>query len=151
MSGQIAIETVASRPFAAVHVTTSLAKWPSEFRTPLGSVYTALRTEGVPNLGQNIMVYRPREDGLVDIECGVAVAAKFGPIGDVHFAETPAGSVATLTHIGPYSQLGASHAAIAAWIRENGHRHTGICWEIYGHWVEDQAKLHTDLFHLLAK
>jgi effector-binding domain-containing protein len=54
-------------------------------------------------------------------------------------------------NVGPYAQLGESHAAIAAWSRQNGHRLTGICWEIYGDWSDDPSKLRTDLFHLLRR
>jgi effector-binding domain-containing protein len=96
------------------------------------------------------MVYRPRKDGQVDIECGVEVAAGFEGLGEVLYSETPGGLAATIAHIGPYEDLGVSHRAIVEWSRKNGHHLTGTCWEIYGDWYEDTAQLRTDLFHLLG-
>jgi effector-binding domain-containing protein len=52
-------------------------------------------------------------------------------------------------HIGPYEQLRISHAAVIEWGRQNGYRLTGTCWEIYGDWNDDPAKLRTDIFHLV--
>jgi effector-binding domain-containing protein len=117
----------------------------------LDKVYDIVRAGKVHQNGQNIMVYYPRPDGLVDIECGVEVAAKFDGLGEVVYCETPGGLAAATTHIGPYGQLGVSHKAIREWGRSNGHRLTATCWEIYGDWNEDPVKLSTELFHLLAQ
>ena len=149
-NGQISIVEAHPRLLAAVRVRILLARWPREFRKSLDKVYEAVRAGQVKQDGHNVMVYRPREDGLTDIECGVDVAAKFEEIGEVVNSETPGGPAVTIAHIGPYDQLGASHRAMVDWCRHNGHRLRGVCWEIYGDWDEDPAKLRTDLFHLLA-
>jgi effector-binding domain-containing protein len=151
MPGEIAVVEIRPRPIAAVRVTTVLSKWPHQFRTPLDKVYEAVRAGKVRQGGHNVMVYRPREDGQVDIECGIEVASKFEGLGEVVYSETPPGRAVTIAHIGPYEQLGVSHRAIVDWSRRNGHRLTGTCWEIYGDWEEDPAKLRTDLFHLLEQ
>ena len=65
------------------------------------------------------------------------------------------GRVVTTTHFGPYARLGDAHSEIRQWSAERGHRLSGICWEIYGHWDEswnaDPSKIRTDVFHLLQK
>lgn len=31
----------------------------------------------------------------------------------------------------------------------SGRRRTGTRWEVYGHWVEDETQVRTDVFYLL--
>lgn len=150
MNGEIIRVDVQPRPLAAVRVTTVLSKWPSQFTKHLNKVYDAVHAGKVKQSGQNVMVYRPRSDGSVDIECGIEVEVKFESIGEVEYCKTPGEAALTTAHIGPYNQLRSSHSAIVEWSRKNGHRLSGICWEIYGDWDEDPAKLRTDIFHLLG-
>ena len=151
MVGEITLVEVRPRPIAVVRVTTLLSKWPGEFGRTLDKVYAAVRAGRIQQGGHNVMVYRPRQDGLVDIECGIEVAGTFDGFGEIVCCETPEGRVATAAHIGPYQELGASHAAIREWSGMHGHRLSGTCWEIYGDWDADVTKLRTDLFHLLAR
>ena len=146
---KVEVQDVLPRPVAVMRVTTHLSTWPQEFGGPLGRVYAALKAAEVKHPGLNVMVYRPRRDGRVDIECGVCVAAKFDCLGEVVSSETPGGVAATFAHIGPYSQLKAGHDAIVDWARSHGRTLSGTCWEVYGHWNDDPAKLRTDLYHLL--
>jgi effector-binding domain-containing protein len=151
VTGEITVIEIRPRPLAAVRVTTELAKWPGQFRKSLDKVYTASRAGKVQQSGHNVMVYYPRPDGQVDIECGIEVAAKFEPYGEVVWCQTPEGLAVTAAQIGPYQELGASHRAIVDWCRKRGHKLTGTCWEIYGDSENDPAKLRTNLFHLLAR
>jgi effector-binding domain-containing protein len=59
-------------------------------------------------------------------------------------------SIATTAHWGSYARLGAAHRAVIEWCRVHGHRLAGSRWEVYGHWTEDEAKLRTDVYYLLA-
>ncbi len=99
--------------------------------------------------GQNVMVYRSREDGRVDIECGIEAAQRFEAVGGVRYSETPTGRAVTRAHIGPYEELGTSHRAVVEWSRANGYRLTGTRWEIYGDWHEDPRQPRTDIFYLV--
>lgn len=117
----------------------------------LDKVYAAAKAGHVRQNGHNVMVYHRRADGHVDIECGFEAAAAFEPVGEVFYCETPTGLAVTATHIGPYQQLGVTHEAIVNWSRNNGYRVTGTCWEIYGDWDADAAKLRTDVFHLVTR
>jgi effector-binding domain-containing protein len=147
----ISIVDASPRPIAVVRVTTVLSTWPREFMHTLDKVYEAVKAGHVRQSGQNVMVYRPRDSRLVDIECGVETPARFEPIGEVVYSETPSGLAVSTAHIGPYQQLGMSHNAVIEWSRQNGRRLTGTCWEIYGDWNEDPSKLRTDIFHLVHR
>ncbi|MCQ6557792.1 GyrI-like domain-containing protein [Paenibacillus mendelii] len=52
-------------------------------------------------------------------------------------------------HIGPYSQLGATHDSIRQAIQASGRQRTYPSMEIYGHWDEDPYKLQTEILYPL--
>ena len=149
MTGEISVVEAKPRPLAVVRVTTAISTWPKRFMHTLDKVYAAVRAGHVKQTGHNVMVYRHRGDGLVDIECGVEVAGKFEPIGEVVYSETPSGLAVTATHPGPYQEMNRSYDAIRDWSRKHGHQLSRTCWEIYGDWEEDPARLRTELFHLV--
>jgi effector-binding domain-containing protein len=111
-----------------------------------GEVWTFVRSAGLPHPGRNLAIYL---DDIIHLECGVEVTAAFTGTGHVVCSTTPAGMVATTTHVGPYNRLGEAHEAIGRFCKENGHALTGLNWEVYGHWNDDPAKLETDVFYLL--
>ena len=100
---------------------------------------------GFKSKGELNIVYYPEWSDTEEfqIECGVQVESGGN-------SSTPAGWVATTVYMGPYDQMQTAHAAIHAWVRENGRRIAGPSWEVYGHWNADPAKLRTDIFYLLA-
>ncbi len=119
-------------------------------------VYTFLNKQGVQKAGHNIIIYRndqakpllnPNKE--FEIEVGVQVAGLFEGDGRVICSSTPQGSAAAALHTGPYHQLGEAHDAIINWSKEHDHPLTGLSWEVYGDWNEDENKLTTEVFYLL--
>lgn len=114
-----------------------------------GEVWKFIRAAGLPKPGRHVAVYW--NDGVVEV--GAEVTELFTGNERVHCSELPAGRAVTTTHFGPYGGLGGAHAAVRAWCAENGHRLSGVSWEVYGHWEEgwnaDDSKIRTDVFHLL--
>ena len=121
------------------------------FARYLDQVYAAARAGSLKLDGQNVFVYHAVSDrpDEADVAFGVGIRAPFDPVGNVRPTIVPAGSVAMTTHWGSYANLGAAHAAVIVWCRAQGHRLTGSRWEVYGHWVDDESKLRTDVFYLL--
>ena len=78
----------------------------------------------------------------------------FNEDGEVVRSATPRGLAATAVHLGPYRGLGAAHDDIRMWCKTNGHRLTGLNWEIYGHWQPewntDPSRIRTDVFYQLV-
>lgn len=115
-----------------------------------GEVWSFARSAGLPRPGRHVALYL--EAGVV--EAGAEVSERFASGDRVHCSQLPAGRVATTTHFGPYPRLAEAHTAVREWAAEQGHRLSGICWEIYGHWDEewnaDPSRIRTDVFHLLA-
>jgi len=118
-------------------------------RAACGEVWSFARSAGLPKPGRHVALYL--NDGSV--EAGAEVFEKFSGNDRVQCSLLPAGRVATTVHLGPYARLGAAHAAIREWCAQQGHRLSGVSWEIYGHWLErwntDPSKIRTDVFHLL--
>jgi effector-binding domain-containing protein len=114
-------------------------------------VWNVVRSQQIPGAGRHVAVYL---DDQINLEVGAELEAPFGGHGEVVDSATPAGTVATTTHHGPYGHLYAAHDAIHDWCRNNGQKLAGPRWEIYGHWQDewnsDPGKITTDVYYLLA-
>ncbi|MFL5563217.1 MAG: GyrI-like domain-containing protein [Gemmatimonadaceae bacterium] len=148
----VSLQQAAPRSIAAVHARLSRLDVPRVFAHYLDQVYAAARGGSVQLDGQNVFIYRDVHDrpDQADVSFGVGVKAPFEPIANVLPTTVPGGYVATATHWGSYARLGAAHQAVLDWCRMHGHRLAGSRWEVYGHWTEDEAKLRTDVYYLLA-
>jgi effector-binding domain-containing protein len=93
-------------------------------------------------------------DGSIRLEVGVELQGLFVDDGEVVRSATPAGTVASITHYGPYDGLGAAHDAIQHWCTVNGRELAGPSWEVYGHWErewnDDPSRIRTDVHYLLT-
>jgi effector-binding domain-containing protein len=115
-----------------------------------GLVWNAVRAQQT-KAGRHVAIYW--DDGI-RLEVGVELHGSFAESGDVVRSATPAGTVASATHFGPYAGLGAAHDAVHQWCEAHKHRLAGPRWEIYGHWQPewdaDPSRIRTDVFYLLA-
>jgi effector-binding domain-containing protein len=115
-----------------------------------GLVWEVMRAQKV-KAGRHVAIYW---DGSIRVEVGVELQAPFSEQGEVVRSTTPAGLVASTTHLGPYAGLGAAHDAVQQWCRASNHRLAGPSWEIYGHWEPewnaDPSRIRTDVYYLLT-
>lgn len=115
-----------------------------------GLVWNAVRTQQV-RAGRHVAVYW---DGSIRLEVGVELFGPFTEQGEVVRSATPGGTVASVTHLGPYGGLGSAHKAIRDWCKAGDCRLAGPNWEIYGHWQrewnDDPSQIRTDVFYQLA-
>jgi effector-binding domain-containing protein len=111
-----------------------------------GEVWAFFRASQLPRPGRNLALYL---DGEINLECGVEVTQPFVGTDQVVCSSTPAGTVATTAHFGPYHLLGQTHAAICDWCADDGYTPAGPNWEVYGNWTDDPTKLRTDVYYLL--
>ena len=114
-----------------------------------GLVWQAVKAQKAP-AGRHVAVYL---DASIRLEVGVELQGPFLDDGEVIGSATPEGTVATVTHFGPYDGLGAAHDAIRRWSESSGRRLAGPSWEIYGHWRPawdaDPSQIRTDVCYLL--
>jgi effector-binding domain-containing protein len=115
-----------------------------------GLVWNEVRAQQV-QAGRHVAIYW---DGTIRLEVGVELYGPFTERGGIVLSATPAGTVASATHLGPYSGLGAAHDAVHQWCSANNHRLAGPSWEIYGHWQSEwntnPSQIRTDIFYLVA-
>lgn len=115
-----------------------------------GIVWNALRAQQVRG-GRHVAIYW---DNTIRLEIGAEVNEPFLEHGELVRSATPAGMVASVTHLGPYGGLGAAHQAVHDWSKARNHRLVGPKWEIYGHWDSawdtDPSQIRTDVFYLVA-
>src|SRR5947209_12802711 len=143
---------VAARPTAVVAQTTTWPEFPQLWSSLLGQVYEFVRPRPELATGerderwQNVMLYK---DQRPDVEVGVLVAGAFRPHGAVIPSVLPAGEVATATHYGDYTKLGATHDAVREYAAAHERELAGPCWEIYGHARPDPNESETEVFWLL--
>jgi effector-binding domain-containing protein len=141
---------VAPLRIAACHDVATLPDLPWKIRRAVDSCITSLRASGT-RFNRCVCVYwdHPGEEPLLlepggcEVDVGWEVEI---PYADV---ETPAGTVATATLIGPYDDLPDAHRAIRRWCTEHGARRQGPYWEVYDHPREGEPP-RVDVFYLLG-
>jgi effector-binding domain-containing protein len=149
MTYKVELKTVSPTPLLVVRRRAHKHELSRVVPDGCGLVWNFLRANDVNPRGRNVAVYRGTETRELDVEIGVEVAANAVGGGEVVLSATPAGTVATVAHIGSYSLLMQANEAIKEWCDANHHSIAGPSWEIYGHWTDDQTKLRTDVFYLL--
>lgn len=146
----IRLERVASLPLAVVRRRARLAELGNVIPAACGVVWNVVRDQKVSGAGRHVCVYL---DDEFNLEIGVELAAPFAGDGEVVGSATPAGTVATATHFGPYTGLPEVHRAIRRWCGDHGHTLAGPNWDLYGHWdhawCDDPSLIRTDVFYSL--
>jgi effector-binding domain-containing protein len=149
MDDAVRIVTTPHTPTAVVADTTTWEAFPQLWGALLAEVWTFLRGSGLTT-GRNVMVYR---DDAPSVEVGAEVSDSFTRSGRVVPSSLPAGRAAAAVARGEPSPVGLAraHTAVRDWCAAHGHELTGVRWEIYGHWLEDQdpALFETEVYWLL--
>jgi effector-binding domain-containing protein len=146
MDYQVTIENAAARLTGVVRRCAAQRDLSTVIPQCCGEVWNYFRTANLPRPGRHIALYL---DCQINLECGVEVTQPFVGNDRVVCSSTPAGTVATTAHFGPYQLLGQAHSAIHDWCAKHGHSLAGPSWEIYGHWTDDPTQLRTDIYYLL--
>ena len=155
MIADIRIEQAAAHPLAVVRRAALQAELSHVVPATMGAVWNILRAAGLRG-GRNVAVYLDCENagGAITMDIGVEIDPDIALPDGLVAATTPAGLVATATHLGPYNQLHVPHAAIREFCEAHDRRCAGPNWEIYGHWLPEwehtPGSIRTDVFYLLA-
>jgi hypothetical protein len=150
MGYDVRLEQRSSYPLAVVRRLASSHELARVVPDACGTVWSALRALKMTGLGRHVALYW---DCQINLEVGVEVEAPFAGHGEVVPSATPAGTVVTTAHFGPYGRLHEAHEAIRQWCANHSYTFAGPSWEIYGHWTDecnhDPTKIRTDVFYLL--
>jgi effector-binding domain-containing protein len=147
----VRLEPLASVPLAVVQRQAQPSDLPRIVPECCGLVWNALRAQGVRG-GRHVALYWEWHPSI-RLEVGAEVSDPFTEQDGLVRSATPAGTVASVTHFGPYSHLRAAHDALHAWCKGGPHELAGPSWEIYGHWQPEwdtnPAQIRTDIFYLI--
>jgi effector-binding domain-containing protein len=150
MESDVRFEQLSSLPLAVVRRRASSRELARVVPEACGLVWSVLKSQNISGAGRQVAVCW---DDQINLEVGVELETPFAGFGEVVSSATPAGAVATVTHLGPYGQLHEAHEAIHRWCANHGHTLAGPSWEIYGHWIDewntDPTKIRTDVYYLL--
>ena len=150
-SYSIRIENVPSIPLAVIRRQASAAELSTIVPEYCGLVWNAVKAQQSKG-GRHVAIYWNRD---IRLEVGVELEGPFEERPPVLRSATPSGTVAAVTHFGPYNRLGAAHDAVQEWCRANGQRLAGPSWEIYGHWRDEwntnPSLIRTDVFYQIAE
>jgi effector-binding domain-containing protein len=99
----------------------------------LGEVYGYLGARGVAPAGPPFVIYHgmPEEDRPFDMEMCAPIGRAVDPPAGWQAQELPAGTFASLLHVGPYDGVGAAYDALGSWIGSNGMIVAGPPREVY--------------------
>ena len=94
-------------------------------------------------------IYHSMDGDMVDFECGIPTVSPMESVGRAQAGGLPGGTVATVTHMGPYDALRQTWAALTEWMSSQGLQPAGAPWEVYvtdPGAEPDQSKWRTDIF-----
>jgi effector-binding domain-containing protein len=114
----------------------------------LPEIGTQLRASGAKGIGAPFARVHSIEDGVIDLEAGIAVQQPIAEGGRVKNSELPGGRCVTCWHVGPYDGLPGACEALLAHLASNKLTPRGAIWEVF--WtdpgmVPDAAKWKTQL------
>lgn len=98
-----------------------------------GEAYGHLAAHEVPDAGPPFVIYHgvPHGDDPFDIEICAPVGRAIDPKEGWQLSELPAGTFATLVHVGPYDTIGAAYDELGRWLDAHGFVVTGAPREVY--------------------
>lgn len=108
-----------------------------------------VQQQGGSLAGMPLTLYHRMGGGSVELECALPIAAPIAGTRRIRCDELPAGTMATVTHVGPYENLPGTWAALTGWMESEGLIPAGTPWEVYvtdPRAEPDQSKWRTDIF-----
>ncbi len=98
-----------------------------------GEVYGHLQARGGEAKGPPFVIYHgaPKGDDPFDVEICAPVAGATDPPEGWRIGELPAGTFATILHVGPYDTLGVAYDTLAEWTGSHDLAAAGPPREVY--------------------
>ncbi|MCY3748294.1 MAG: GyrI-like domain-containing protein [Chloroflexi bacterium] len=149
MKLSVTTKEIGAQPMLAIRATSAMDKLEGLMGSLFGEVYGYIQESGEQPTGMPFSRYHSMDGATVDLECGMPVASPMDGKGRVEAGELPAGTVATVTHLGPYNNLPQSWSALTEWMGSQGLEPAGAPWEVYvtdPGAEPDQSKWRTDIF-----
>ena len=138
-----------AQPIVGVRTTVAMKEIGNVMGPLFGEVHGHIQRSGGQPVGMPLAIYHSIPGETVDLECAIPVASPLAGAGRVQAGELPAGTAATVTHVGPYDDLPQTWAALTAWMQSQGLEGAAAPWEVYvtdPGAEPDASKWRTDIF-----
>jgi effector-binding domain-containing protein len=137
MSSEPRVESRGEQPYIAIRATVTMAEIPVVLPPLIPEVYHWLQEQGVEPTGDVFFRYLSLDNGALQVDVGVPVAAALRGDERVRPGVFPAGRYVATTYTGPYEGLRHAWQVLEAWKVQNGIDGTGPRAEFY---VTDPAE-----------
>lgn len=138
-----------AQSIVGVRTTIELAEIAGVMGRLFPELFKYLQKHGHSPAGMPLTRYHVMEASTVELECALPIAAPIAGTDRIRCGELPSGTMATVTHVGPYHDLPTTWAALTAWMHSEGLEPAGVPWEVYvtdPGAEPDQSKWRTDIF-----
>ena len=149
MTPEFKTTQIDAQSILGIRTTTTMDKLATIMGPLFGEIYGYIQQSGQQPAGMPLAIYHSMEGNTVDLECAMPVASPMESTDRIRSGELPAGTVATVTHIGPYDDLGGTWTALVKWIEANEFEPAHAPWEVYvtdPGAEPDPSKWRTDIF-----
>ncbi|MEZ5126615.1 MAG: GyrI-like domain-containing protein [Thermoleophilia bacterium] len=131
MAHDVQVKEIPSQLALTVHAHASMATVAEALGEAFTSIMTAAEATGARYVAPPFALYPAEVTAEFEVVVCMPVIAGSTPSGDVQLEEIPGGTMASTTHHGPYSSLGAAYGDLQAWMVANGKKPSGPCREVY--------------------
>ena len=149
MTSEFTTRQIDAQPIVGIRTKTTMDKIAEVMGPLFGELYGYIQQSGQAPAGMPFAIYHAMDGGSLDLECGMPVAAPMTGTDRIRPGELPCGTAATVTHTGPYDDLGHTWAALTEWMKSQGLEPAGAPWEVYvtdPGAEPDPSKWRTDIF-----
>ena len=138
-----------AQPILGIRTTITMDRIGEVMGPLFGEVFGHIQQSGQAPAGMPFTIYHSLDGDTVDLECGLPVASPLAGTARIRAGDLPAGTMATVTHMGPYDNLRHTWEALTEWMKSQGLQAAGAPWEVYvtdPGAEPDQSKWRTDIF-----
>lgn len=149
MNHEITTKHLDGQHYVGIRTVTTPDKIASAMGSLFGELYGHVVGSGQSPAGMPFSIYYSMPGETVEFECAMPVASPMAGTDRIRPGELPSGTVATVTHLGPYENLPRTWMAITQWVQDQGLEHAGAPWEVYvtdPGAEPDSSKWRTDIF-----
>lgn len=125
------IRAQSAQPALSIRARAAVQDLPPVLGKAFAAIDAYLRQMGEKPAGPPFVAYYNMDMQDLDLEIGCPVARRLAGRGEIQPSEIPAATVATCTHVGPYTALRPAYEALTAWVNERGYEMSGVVYEMY--------------------
>ncbi len=140
---------IEAQPIVGIRATSTMDRLAEVMGPLFGEVHAHIGEQGATPAGMPLTIYHTADGDTLEIECAIPVAAPMDGTERIGAGVLPGGTVAAVTHLGPYENLHHTWAALTEWMRSEGLERAGAPWEVYvtdPGAEPDVSKWRTDIF-----